>query len=107
MGLLLFCVFCAGHADQGVKHVDLSGKIYLSYLHECSYPHSDLVVLFRSVHYLRHQNFFTIMSNIFTFGAVSYCNGAGTELLLQYRYSASLIQIARIQDLIQSRLIRI
>jgi hypothetical protein len=106
MGLLLLCVFCAGHADQGVKHVDLSGKIYLSYLHECSYPHSDLVVLFRSVHYLRHQNFFTIMSNIFTFGAVSYCNGAGTELLLR-GYSASLIQIARIQDLLQSRLIRI
>ena len=48
MGLLLLCVFCAGHADQGVKHVDLSGKIYLSYLHECSNPHSDLVVLFRS-----------------------------------------------------------
>jgi hypothetical protein len=27
------------------KHVDLSGKIYLPYLHEWSYPNSDLVGL--------------------------------------------------------------
>jgi ESCRT-I complex subunit TSG101 len=30
------------------KHVDASGKIYLPYLHEWSYPNSDLVGLIQA-----------------------------------------------------------
>ncbi len=37
------------------KHVDLSGKIYLPYLHEWSYPNSDLVGLIQ-VCWLRHSS---------------------------------------------------
>ncbi len=46
-GFSLYCnVFSAQDMQIKVsKHVDLSGKIYLPYLHEWSYPNSDLVGL--------------------------------------------------------------
>ena len=46
------------------KHVDASGKIYLPYLHEWSYPSSDLVGLIQvdtyshmPVHFLQDRYF--------------------------------------------------
>ena len=58
---LLNSIFTA----QSSKHVDTSGKIYLPYLHEWSYPNSDLVGLVQVGRGGTHSSYVSLVCLVF------------------------------------------